>query len=97
MVAHWGAVNIIPVGKLHAFCSDGMEEYYNDPTRTEESMFKKLTLYFYDSLKYKTIGGRTVYGGGESVGHICLTSQVLEYIIPLFFGEGPSINLPMTV
>ena len=44
--------------------SDGMEDYYNDPTRTEESMFKIDSSIFIDSLKYKTIGGRTVYGGG---------------------------------
>ncbi|RCL72496.1 MAG: S41 family peptidase [Flavobacteriales bacterium] len=44
--------------------SDGMEDYYNDPTRTEESMFKVDSSIFIDSLKYKTIGGRTVYGGG---------------------------------
>ena len=44
--------------------SDGMEEYYNDPTRTEESMFKIDSSIYIDSLKYKTIGGRTVYGGG---------------------------------
>ncbi len=44
--------------------SDDMEDYYNDPTRTEESMFKVDSSIFIDSLKYKTIGGRTVYGGG---------------------------------
>ena len=44
--------------------SDGLEDYYNDPTRTEESMFKIDSSIFIDSLKYKTIGGRTVYGGG---------------------------------
>ena len=44
--------------------SDGVEDYYNDPTRTEESMFKIDSSIFIDSLKYKTIGGRTVYGGG---------------------------------
>jgi len=44
--------------------SDGMEDYYNDPTRTEESMFKIDSSIFIDSLKYKTVGGRIVYGGG---------------------------------
>ena len=44
--------------------ADGLEDYYNDPTRTEESMFKIDSSIFIDSLKYKTIGGRTVYGGG---------------------------------
>jgi len=40
------------------------EEYYEDLTRTEESMFKIDSSIYVDSLKYTTIGGRTVYGGG---------------------------------
>ena len=44
--------------------ADGREDYYNDPTRTEESMFKIDSSIYIDSLKYKTTGGRTVYGGG---------------------------------
>jgi len=40
------------------------EEYYEDLTRTEESMFKIDSSIYVDSLKYTTIGGRAVYGGG---------------------------------
>ncbi len=40
------------------------EEYYSDPSRTEESLFSVDSSVFVDSLKHTTIGGRTVYGGG---------------------------------
>ncbi|MDG2153399.1 MAG: S41 family peptidase [Crocinitomicaceae bacterium] len=44
--------------------TDNYEDYYNDPTRTEASMFKIDSSLFNDSLKYQTVGGRDVYGGG---------------------------------
>jgi carboxyl-terminal processing protease len=40
------------------------EEYYEDITRTEESLFRIDSSIYVDSLKYTTVGGRTVYGGG---------------------------------
>ena len=44
--------------------SGDYKAYYEDLNRGEESMFKMDSSVFIDSLKYKTIGGRTVYGGG---------------------------------
>jgi carboxyl-terminal processing protease len=44
--------------------TDNYEDYYKDPTRTEASMFEVDSSLFNDSLKYKTKGGRDVYGGG---------------------------------
>ena len=44
--------------------TDNYEDYYNDPTRTEASMFTIDSSLFNDSLKYQTVGGRDVYGGG---------------------------------
>ena len=44
--------------------TDNYEDYYKDPTRTEASMFMVDSSLFNDSLKYQTIGGRDVYGGG---------------------------------
>lgn len=38
--------------------------YYEDLNRDEESMFKIDSSVFVDSLKFQTIGGRAVYGGG---------------------------------
>ena len=38
--------------------------YYEDLNRSEESMFQVDSSVFIDSLKFQTIGGRTVYGGG---------------------------------
>ncbi len=38
--------------------------YYEDLNRSEESMFQVDSSIFIDSLKFKTIGGRIVYGGG---------------------------------
>ena len=38
--------------------------YYEDLNRSEESMFQIDSSVFIDSLKFQTIGGRTVYGGG---------------------------------
>ncbi|MDO7610604.1 MAG: S41 family peptidase, partial [Crocinitomicaceae bacterium] len=44
--------------------TDNYEDYYNDPTRTEASMFAIDSSLFNDSLKYQTVSGRDVYGGG---------------------------------
>ena len=46
--------------------SEGFEEYYNDLNiRIEKNEFETPdSIHFADSLKFKTIGGRTVYGGG---------------------------------
>lgn len=44
--------------------TNNYEEYYNDPSRTEESLFKVDSSLYVDSLKYETTGGRAVYGGG---------------------------------
>ncbi len=44
--------------------SGDYDAYYEDLNRGEESMFKIDSSVFIDSLKYETIGGRTVYGGG---------------------------------
>ena len=38
--------------------------YYEDLNRNEESMFQVDSSVFIDSLRFQTIGGRTVYGGG---------------------------------
>ena len=44
--------------------SGDYKAYYEDLNRGEESMFKIDSSVFIDSLQYKTVGGRTVYGGG---------------------------------
>jgi carboxyl-terminal processing protease len=44
--------------------SGDYDAYYEDLNRGEGSMFKVDSSVFIDSLKYQTIGGRTVYGGG---------------------------------
>ena len=44
--------------------TDNYKDYYNDASRTEESMFKVDSSIYVDSLKFKTVGGRSVYGGG---------------------------------
>ena len=44
--------------------SGDYDAYYEDLNRGEESMFQIDSSIFIDSLKFQTIGGRTVYGGG---------------------------------
>ena len=44
--------------------SGDYDAYYEDLNRGEESMFQIDSSVFIDSLKFQTIGGRTVYGGG---------------------------------
>ncbi len=44
--------------------SGNYKAYYEDLNRDEESMFKIDSSVFVDSLKFQTIGGRAVYGGG---------------------------------
>ncbi|MEJ6505986.1 MAG: S41 family peptidase, partial [Crocinitomicaceae bacterium] len=44
--------------------SGDYDAYYEDLNRTEESMFSIDSSVFVDSLSFKTLGGRTVYGGG---------------------------------
>lgn len=44
--------------------SGDYDAYYEDMNRGEESMFKVDSSVFVDSLKFNTLAGRTVYGGG---------------------------------
>ena len=44
--------------------SGDYDAYYEDLNRTEESMFTMDSSGFVDSLSFKTLAGRTVYGGG---------------------------------
>ena len=44
--------------------SGDYDAYYEDLNRTEESMFSIDSSVFVDSLSFKTLAGRTVYGGG---------------------------------
>lgn len=68
--------------------NDGVESYYNDYMKRyqHKELITPDSISFPDSLKYKTHGGRIVYGGGGIMPDIFVpidTSQASDYLINL--------------
>jgi carboxyl-terminal processing protease len=72
--------------------NDGFEEYYLDlNTRLDRREFEPQdSIYFSDSLKYITQGGKTVYGGGGIMPDIYVPFDTLE-VSPYFLKVRPLI------